>query len=83
MNHGIEHEFMDRVERLTKEHYRKCMEQRFQEIMASKGLETAEAEELKQMDWETTLILRHLPRSTINNNNNNNNNNNINNIVRR
>ena len=65
MNHGIEHEFMDRVERLTKEHYRKCMEQRFKEVMAAKGLETVEAEELTQMDWETTFFLRHLPHSNI------------------
>ncbi|KAM3749202.1 hypothetical protein ACB098_05G165200 [Castanea mollissima] len=28
VNHGISHDFMDTVEKLTKEHYRKCMEQR-------------------------------------------------------
>ncbi|KAJ6797229.1 1-aminocyclopropane-1-carboxylate oxidase 1-like [Iris pallida] len=27
-NHGISHEFMDRVETLTKEHYKQCMEHR-------------------------------------------------------
>ncbi|KAL6332632.1 hypothetical protein AAG906_009952 [Vitis piasezkii] len=38
VNHGISHELMDTVERLTKEHYKKCMEQRFKEMVASKGL---------------------------------------------
>ncbi|KAJ1386940.1 Oxoglutarate/iron-dependent dioxygenase [Sesbania bispinosa] len=50
--------------RLTKEHYRKCMEQRFKEVMASKGLGDVQAE-LKDMDWETTFFLRHLPDSNI------------------
>ncbi|TKY56979.1 1-aminocyclopropane-1-carboxylate oxidase 4 [Spatholobus suberectus] len=39
VNHGIPHELLDSVERLTKEHYRKCMEKRFKEVVASKGLE--------------------------------------------
>ncbi|KAF7815112.1 1-aminocyclopropane-1-carboxylate oxidase [Senna tora] len=64
VNHGISHEFMDRVERLTKEHYRKCMEQRFNEVVATKALEGVKAE-VKDMDWETTFFLRHLPHSNI------------------
>ncbi|WP_289404253.1 2-oxoglutarate and iron-dependent oxygenase domain-containing protein, partial [Escherichia coli] len=32
VNHGISHDLMDTVERLTKEHYKKCMEQRFKEM---------------------------------------------------
>ncbi|KAK7300414.1 hypothetical protein RJT34_11258 [Clitoria ternatea] len=61
VNHGIPHELLDSVERLTKEHYRKCMEQRFKEAMGSEGLEG----ELKDIDWESTFFLRHLPESNI------------------
>lgn len=64
MNHGISHDLMDTVERLTKEHYRKCMEQRFKELVASKGLEAVQTE-VKDMDWESTFHLRHLPESNI------------------
>lgn len=64
MNHGIEPEFMDTVERLTKEHYRKVMEQRFKELVASKGLEAVQTE-VSDMDWESTFHLRHLPVSNI------------------
>ncbi|KAF2284882.1 hypothetical protein GH714_031888 [Hevea brasiliensis] len=44
LNHGIEPEFLDTVERMTKGHYRKCMEQRFKEMVASKGLEGVQSE---------------------------------------
>jgi len=64
VNHGIPHEVLDTVERLTKEHYRKCMEERFKESMASKGLEAVQTE-VKDMDWESTFHLRHLPESNI------------------
>ncbi|KAA8520157.1 hypothetical protein F0562_014413 [Nyssa sinensis] len=64
VNHGISHELMDTVERLTKEHYKKCMEQRFKEMVASKGLEAAQSE-INDMDWESTFFLRHLPVSNI------------------
>ena len=64
MNHGISHELMDTVERLTKEHYRKCMEQRFKEMVASKGLEAVQSE-INDLDWESTFFLRHLPESNI------------------
>ncbi|KAK8541662.1 hypothetical protein V6N13_137744 [Hibiscus sabdariffa] len=64
MNHGIPHDFMDTVERLTKEHYKKCMEQRFKELVASKALEGLQAE-VTDMDWESTFHLRHLPQSNI------------------
>lgn len=62
VNHGIAHELLDTVERLTKEHYRKCMEKRFKEAVASKELENVQAE---VMDWESTFFLRHLPTSNI------------------
>lgn len=65
MNHGIEPEFMDTVERLTKAHYRKCMEQRFKELVASRALEGIQTE-VNDMDWESTFYVRHLPQSTIN-----------------
>ncbi|KAG6416474.1 hypothetical protein SASPL_123904 [Salvia splendens] len=64
VEHGIEPEFMDKVERLTKAHYRKCMEQRFNEMVASKGLETVQSE-IDDLDWESTFFLRHLPVSNI------------------
>ncbi|KAG8385780.1 hypothetical protein BUALT_Bualt03G0080900 [Buddleja alternifolia] len=64
LNHGIATEFMDTVERLTKEHYRKCMEQRFKEMVASKGLEAVQSE-IDDLDWESTFFLRHLPVSNI------------------
>ncbi|KAK7370079.1 hypothetical protein VNO80_12133 [Phaseolus coccineus] len=64
VNHGIPLELLDTVEKLTKEHYRKCMEQRFKEAVASKGLEGIQGE-MKDMDWESTFFLRHLPDSNI------------------
>ncbi|XP_028795630.1 1-aminocyclopropane-1-carboxylate oxidase-like [Neltuma alba] len=64
VNHGIAHELLDTVERLTKEHYRKCMEQRFKELVASKALKGVGAE-VKNMDWESTFFLRHLPDSNL------------------
>ncbi|KDP20691.1 hypothetical protein JCGZ_21162 [Jatropha curcas] len=64
VNHGISHELMDTVERLTKEHYRKCMEERFKEMVASKGLEAVESE-INDLDWESTFFLRHLPVSNL------------------
>lgn len=64
VNHGISNEDMDTVERFTKGHYRKCMEQRFKELMAAKGLDAVETE-VKDMDWESTFFLRHLPVSNV------------------
>lgn len=64
VNHGIPHDLLDTVENMTKEHYKKCMEQRFQELVASKGLENANSE-INDMDWESTFYLRHLPHSNI------------------
>ncbi|GFY91703.1 ethylene-forming enzyme [Actinidia rufa] len=64
MNHGISHELMDTVEMLTKGHYKKCMEQRFNEMVANKGLEAVQSE-INDLDWESTFFLRHLPVSNI------------------
>ncbi|XP_068302794.1 1-aminocyclopropane-1-carboxylate oxidase-like [Pyrus communis] len=64
VSHGIPTEFLDTVERLTKEHYRQCLEQKFKELVASKGLEAVQTE-VNDMDWESTFYLRHLPQSNI------------------
>ncbi|TYI78095.1 hypothetical protein E1A91_D06G187700v1 [Gossypium mustelinum] len=64
MNHGISHELMDTVEKLTKEHYKKCMEERFKEMVTSEGLEVVQSE-ITDMDWESTFFLRHLPESNL------------------
>lgn len=64
VNHGISHEVLDTVEKLTKEHYKKCMEQRFKEMVASKGLEAVQTE-IDDLDWESTFYLKHLPVSTV------------------
>ncbi|XP_052183067.1 1-aminocyclopropane-1-carboxylate oxidase-like [Diospyros lotus] len=70
VNHGISHELMDKVERRTKEHYSKFMEQRFKDMVASKGLEPEtlvhSAQQLiNHLDWESTFFLRHLPLSNV------------------
>ncbi|KAI8000186.1 1-aminocyclopropane-1-carboxylate oxidase [Camellia lanceoleosa] len=64
VNHGMSHELMDTVERLTKEHYKKCLEQRFKETVESKGLETVQSE-INDLDWESTFFFCHLPVSNI------------------
>ncbi|KAH6824517.1 ethylene-forming enzyme [Perilla frutescens var. hirtella] len=64
VNHGIGTELLDRVEKLTKEHYKKCMQERFKEMVASKGLEGVESE-IKDLDWESSFFLRHLPESNM------------------
>nr|CAH58646.1 aminocyclopropan-1-carboxylate oxidase [Plantago major] len=64
VNHGIAPEFMDTVEKLTKDHYRRSMEQRFNEMVANKGLEAVQSE-IEDLDWESTFFLRHLPVSNI------------------
>ncbi|CAL0317596.1 unnamed protein product [Lupinus luteus] len=64
VNHGIPLELLDTVESLTKEHHRACMEQRFKEEIRMKGLEGVQ-DEVKDMDWESTFFMRHLPESNI------------------
>ncbi|GMY09805.1 ACC oxidase 1 [Fagus crenata] len=64
VNHGLPHELLDTVERLTKEHYKKCMEQRFKELVTAKGLEGVQTE-VNDLDWESTFHVRHLPQSNI------------------
>lgn len=65
MNHGIPIELLDKVEKMTKDHYKKCMEQRFKEMVAAKALEGVKAE-VTDIDWESTFFLRHLPTSNVN-----------------
>nr|ACX71872.1 ACC oxidase 1 [Lithospermum erythrorhizon] len=64
VNHGISHDLMDTVERLTKGHYKKSMEHRFKEMVASKGLDAVQAE-INDLDWESTFFLKHLPLPNI------------------
>nr|AAB05171.1 ACC oxidase [Nicotiana glutinosa] len=64
VNHGISHELMDTVEKLTKEHYNKSMEQRFKEMVTNKGLEVVQTE-IDDLDWESAFFLKHLPVSNI------------------
>lgn len=55
---------MDNIERMTKEHYKKFMEQKFKEMLRSKGLDTLETE-VEDIDWESTFFLRHLPQTNL------------------
>ncbi|XP_071691858.1 1-aminocyclopropane-1-carboxylate oxidase 3-like [Rutidosis leptorrhynchoides] len=64
VNHGISHELLDTVEKLTKNHYKKCMELRFNEMVAAKALNGVTSE-VDNLDWESTFFLRHLPTSNI------------------
>lgn len=64
VNHGISIDLMDRVEKLTKEHYKQCMEQRFKDLVASRALDGVETE-ITDMDWESTFHLCHLPKSNV------------------
>lgn len=55
---------MDNIERMTKEHYKKSMEQKFKEMLRSKGIDTLETE-VEDVDWESTFYLHHLPQSNL------------------
>lgn len=65
LNHGIAHELMDEVEKLTKEHYEKCREKRFREFANRAIEEGSNGKDTSNMDWESTFFLRHLPVSNI------------------
>lgn len=64
MNHGIPHELLDRVDKMTKEHYKKCMEDKFKESIKNRGLDSVRSE-VNYVDWESTFYLKHLPVSNI------------------
>ncbi|XP_059285756.1 1-aminocyclopropane-1-carboxylate oxidase-like [Lycium ferocissimum] len=64
VNHEISNELLDTVESSTKGHYKKCMEERFKEMVASKGLEAVQTE-IDDLDWESTFFLKHLPVSNV------------------
>lgn len=65
LNHGISHELMDEVERVTKAHYAECREHKFQEF-AARTLEAGEkGADVKDVDWESTFFVRHLPASNL------------------
>ncbi|WOL20257.1 1-aminocyclopropane-1-carboxylate oxidase [Canna indica] len=64
LNHGISHELMDEVERVNKEHYKKCREQNFKEF-ANETLEKCNSGGIDLIDWESSFFLRHLPVSNM------------------
>ncbi|KAL5207906.1 hypothetical protein ABZP36_032341 [Zizania latifolia] len=65
LNHGISHELMDEVERVTKAQYRSCREERFKEF-ALRTLEAGEkGADVKDVDWESTFFVRHRPVSNV------------------
>ncbi|KAL9243482.1 hypothetical protein vseg_017365 [Gypsophila vaccaria] len=64
VNHTLSHELLDTVERMTKEHYKKCREHKFKDMVESKGLVAAESE-INDIDWESTFYLRHRPSSNL------------------
>jgi len=64
VNHGISLELLDKVEKMTKEHYKKCMEERFKESIKNRGLDSLRSE-VNDVDWESTFYLKHLPVSNI------------------
>nr|AAA33273.1 amino-cyclopropane carboxylic acid oxidase [Dianthus caryophyllus]BAB47120.1 1-aminocyclopropane-1-carboxylate oxidase [Dianthus caryophyllus] len=64
VNHSLSHELMDKVERMTKEHYKKFREQKFKDMVQTKGLVSAESQ-VNDIDWESTFYLRHRPTSNI------------------
>nr|ALD65874.1 1-aminocyclopropane-1-carboxylate oxidase 2 [Sisymbrium officinale] len=64
VNHGLPYDLLDNVEKMTKEHYKKSMEQKFNDMLKSKGLENLERE-VEDVDWESTFYLRHLPQSNL------------------
>ncbi|XP_044409773.1 1-aminocyclopropane-1-carboxylate oxidase 1 isoform X2 [Triticum aestivum] len=62
---GISHELMDEVERVSKAHYAACWEQQFKEF-AARTLEAGEkGADVKDVDWESTFFVRHLPSSNL------------------
>ncbi|KAI4982225.1 hypothetical protein ZWY2020_022717 [Hordeum vulgare] len=65
LNHGISHELMDEVERVSKAHYAACQEEQFKEF-AARTLEAGEqGADVKDVDWESTFFVRHLPASNL------------------
>uniref|UniRef100_M8CMB2 1-aminocyclopropane-1-carboxylate oxidase n=1 Tax=Aegilops tauschii TaxID=37682 RepID=M8CMB2_AEGTA len=61
LTHGISHELLDEVERASKAHYAACREEQFKEF-AAKTLEAGEkGADVKDVDWESTFFVRHLP----------------------
>uniref|UniRef100_A0A0D9YZ06 Non-haem dioxygenase N-terminal domain-containing protein n=1 Tax=Oryza glumipatula TaxID=40148 RepID=A0A0D9YZ06_9ORYZ len=65
LNHGIPHELMDEVERVSKAHYANCREEKFKEF-ARRTLEAGEkGADVKGIDWESTFFVRHRPVSNL------------------
>lgn len=56
VNHGISHELLGRVEIMTKEHYKECMEVRFKEMVAAKALEGVATEVRFKETWSERAL---------------------------
>jgi hypothetical protein len=56
---------MDEVERVSKAHYKDCREDKFREF-AARTLEAGEkGDDVRDVDWESTFFVRHLPPPTL------------------
>jgi aminocyclopropanecarboxylate oxidase len=56
---------MDEVERVSKAHYKNIREDKFKEF-AARTLEAGEkGADVKDVDWESTFFVRHLPASNL------------------
>ncbi|XP_048536105.1 1-aminocyclopropane-1-carboxylate oxidase 3-like [Triticum urartu] len=65
LNHGVSHELMDEVERVSKANYTACREGQFKEF-AARTLEAGDkGADVKDVDWESTFFVRHLPASNL------------------
>ncbi|KAG2635370.1 1-aminocyclopropane-1-carboxylate oxidase 1-like [Panicum virgatum] len=65
LNHGISTELMDKVERLTKDHYKRVREQRFLEFASTALQDGGGGAKAENLDWESTFFVRHLPESNL------------------
>ncbi|GJM98648.1 hypothetical protein PR202_ga15677 [Eleusine coracana subsp. coracana] len=71
LSHGISTELMDKVEKLTKDHYKRVRELRFLEFASKalvkddEGCDDGMKKKAKELDWESTFFVRHLPESNI------------------
>jgi aminocyclopropanecarboxylate oxidase len=56
---------MDEVERVSKAHYKNIREDKFKEF-AARTLEAGEkGADVKDVDWESTFFVRHLPATNL------------------
>ncbi|KAI3808026.1 hypothetical protein L1987_23967 [Smallanthus sonchifolius] len=56
VNHGILTELLDTVEKMTKGHYKRCMEERFKEMVAKQRLTESVQNLIHDLNWESTFL---------------------------